>query len=214
MRRERLLPLGLLAALVVWPSLTPAGENEVDAGAMRAEIEQLRRERSTLESRVLMLQSQLDEVRSSAMMTKNQADVLEKRCRVLQNELKLVKAEKPAADNSAVKKFDPPVQMLPPSSMQPPKPSTAHGRISAIGNDGVLIQISIGSDAGIKEGQMLEVFRLGSASGKERIGPLYLGTLKLIRVDPQASLGHFKSVPGLDRRPKIGDEVANELFVK
>ena len=56
------------------------------------------------------------------------------------------------------------------------------------------------------------MFRLGSGAPSQRT--IYLGTMTLIRVDAQAALGEFKSAPGNDYRPKIGDEAASEFFVK
>lgn len=215
MRREKIVCLWILLAAFSWAAAAQAEDKEKEPAALKAEIEQLRRERDTLEAQVQTLQGKLEEARAAVISAKIQSDTFERRCRQLQDELKLIKAEKPAGIAPVSQKQESPVQAIaPPGSKPNAKETRARGKVSGVGGGGGLAQISIGSDSGIKEGQTMEVFRLGTTNGKDKVNPIYLGTLKLIRVDPQAALGQFKAVPGLDRRVKIGDEVASELFVK
>lgn len=205
MTRIGIVCLGLFSAILVETAIVRADEKPGAAAESKTELDLLRRERDTLEARIRVMQDQLDEARAALVLAKIQTDSIENRCKKLQDELILLKAEKVVIAPIIAPK--PRVESLPPPRV---KSGIGQGKISAIGADGRLMQISIGSDDGLKIGQSLDVFRPGN--GTER--PLYLGTMTLTRVDPQASLGQYKSVPSLDRRPKIGDEVTSELFVK
>ena len=175
----------LSVGLLLLSCLAARAEDGAESTPLKNENEQLRRERDALEFRLRILQEQLDEVR-----------------RKLPDELKLTRGEQPRG------KFFPEIP-TPPVAV---KPKAVRGKITALSADLRLMQVSVGQDAGVKEGQVLDVFRLTTEKGK--IVPLYLGTLRLTRVDPQTALGNYERVPGLDRMPKVGDEVANELTVK
>ena len=205
MRWQRIIHFGLLSALLAGPALLHGQEPPQDADSLKLENQDLRKERSALEARVRQLQHELDGVRTAMVQAQAELDASERRCRKLQDELiqiRTVKAVDQPADDTSATGGRP--------AIGKPKPGPAHGKITAVGKDGRLVQISIGADAGIKEGQALEVYR--QAKGAQR--PLYLGAMTLIRVDPEAALGEFKSVSGLDYRPGVGDEVATELVVK
>lgn len=198
MVRNGILSVGfmLLACLTVRAEDNPALES------LKAENEQLRRERDTLQSRLRIVQDQLDESRKSNTAARLEIELLEFRCKKLQDEMKQAKTEQPPI--RVLPEADPPADVA--------KSKVVRGRITSISTDFRLMQISVGIEAGVKDGQVLDVYRVSTEKGKQI--PLYLGTVRVMRADPQAALGHFERVPGLDRVPKVGDEVSNELTVK
>lgn len=206
MRREGILCLVLLTGTAVRAEVPVPEPVE-----LKAELSQLRQERDALEARIRALGDQLTEARAVALSARTQAESLELRCRQLQEDLKLARAGRPEA-------IPPAAKLVNERELPPPRPTgrpaVARGKITAVGRDGRLMQVSVGQDAGLKAGQVIEVFRLGGADSKPRVPPIYLGTLKLVRVDPQFALGEFQGFPGLDRRPRAGDDVASELSAR
>jgi hypothetical protein len=175
------------------------------AAELKADNDRLRKENQALEALTQRLRMELDDARAAAVQAKIQADAFEMRVKKLQDELTLFKANRQAPVTT---REDPKGEL---TSRTKPKPALIQGKITAIGKDGRMLQVSVGSDSGVREGQSLEVFRLPTVTGQK---PLYMGTISLTRVDPQASLGEFKPVSGEITRPKLGDEVANEFIVK
>jgi hypothetical protein len=197
MQRTKFYVAGVLLAALACP-LAARGE---DKPASSPDSENLPKKVETLENRIRSLQAELDEARAAAVKAQMQADAFENRCRKLQEQLSGGKTTGTLVSLPAQNKTAP----------ANPKPGVAQGKITAVGKDGRLLQISIGADAGIKEGQKLEVFRLGSGIPSR---PLYLGTMTLIRIDAQAALGEFRGVTGSDNRPKVGDDAATEFVIK
>jgi hypothetical protein len=77
-------------------------------------------------------------------------------------------------------------------------PPALEGTVKAIDSPGGIVTISIGSDAGIRPGQVLEVYRTGPE-------PKYLGRLEIVGVDPAEANGKLTS-PQHDK-VQIGDRV-------
>jgi hypothetical protein len=202
MMGKRFGQMGLLVAVLAAPPTARGDGPPLDAAALRFENEQLRKEAAAQEARLQRLQHDLDDARASMIQAKFQVDALEHRCKKLHEELLQLRSGKG---------LDQPAD-LGPAKVEPQrgKPPVL-GKITEIGKDGRLLQISLGLEAGVKQGQVLEVFRLATRPTQRS---LYLGTLTLIRVDPQAALGQFKSVGGLEYRPVVGDDVSSELSVK
>lgn len=87
----------------------------------------------------------------------------------------------------------------------PNPPSTyVKGKIDRVDpTDRTLVQISLGSDQGLKQGQTLEVYRLGP-------DPQYIGTIRLVDVKEHVAVG--KLTPNSRRIPlQAGDIVASSL---
>jgi RNA polymerase sigma factor (sigma-70 family) len=81
-----------------------------------------------------------------------------------------------------------------------PPPAEVKGKINKA--DGNLVTITIGSDAGLKRGQTLEVYRLGTE-------PRYIGRIKIIELTPTRAVGQ---AAGRMLEPmQSGDEVAGRL---
>lgn len=93
------------------------------------------------------------------------------------------------------------------NSNEPNPPATfIKGIIEKVdGTDKSLVQISVGSDAGLEQGHTLEVYRL-------RPQPEYLGQVRILEVDPQKSVGRLMQGPyGTRITPRPGDEVATSI---
>lgn len=208
MCRKQIVHFGVLSVLLTVPALAHGQDGRPrDAESLKVEIMDLRRELSAQAERMRELQRELDATRATVVRAQIEVEASERRCRELRDELTLLRTGK-AADR-------PPVPNEPatePTTNEKAPPVAARGKVTAVGRDGRLVQVSIGVDAGVKEGQALEVYRIATAGGKDQ--SVYLGVVTLSRVDPQAALGEFKSVTGINYRPRVGDDVSAELKAK
>jgi hypothetical protein len=195
MQRNGILSVGLL----LLSCLTVRAQDQPVLD-LKAENELLRRERDAFESRLRIMQEQLDEARRAASAARLEIDGLETQCRKLQDELKRSKGQQPT-------RIVPDVA----APTDGPKSQAVRGKVTALSANLRTMQISMGQDAALKVGQVLDVFRLASDEGSP---PLYLGVIRLTRVDPHAAVGQYERAPLLDRAPRIGDDVSNELNVK
>jgi len=87
-----------------------------------------------------------------------------------------------------------------------PPAENVEGLVSEADKSG-LIEITIGSDAGLKKGDMLQVYRLDPKDTK------YLGQVKLVEVTPTEAVAQRLTTVG-DSAPKAGDNVTNEIHGK
>jgi hypothetical protein len=209
MQRQRFVYLGLLSAAIAFncPLMADDKPLQEPAAGLKADNDRLRQEVAALESRLRAVQVELDQARAAASQAQMQADAFELRCRKLQEQMSSSKSPGTLTGRSQA---GPPRAEL--AVRAKPTVEGPHACVTAVGSGGKLLQISKGASAGMKEGQTLQLFRPGSPDGATR--PLYLGTMLLIRVEEQAALGEFTSVPSFTARPKIGDEAAIELSVK
>lgn len=85
-----------------------------------------------------------------------------------------------------------------------PVPANIRATVKSISPDG-FITISLGADAGLARGAVLDVARLSTTK--------YLGKIRLSLVDPKEAVGVFESASGAratgDNLPKVGDIVMN-----
>jgi hypothetical protein len=86
-------------------------------------------------------------------------------------------------------------------------PDHVEGRIRTVDPTGQLLTITVGSDAGLGQGQLLEVFRLGSTPAQSK----YLGTVEVLSVKPHEAVVRpsKKSMPAL----QVNDRVASKIMV-
>jgi hypothetical protein len=87
-----------------------------------------------------------------------------------------------------------------------PPPKDVKGRVLAVEpTDPGVVRVSAGTDAGIRKGHTLEVYRL-----KPRAE--YLGRLLIIEVTQRSAVGRLMREPGERKRIiKVGDEVASKI---
>jgi hypothetical protein len=74
-----------------------------------------------------------------------------------------------------------------------------HGVVKAT-DEGNLLRLSIGSDAGVRKGERLEIYRLQPK-------PVYIGRAEILEVAPHESVARL--ISGKDVRP--GDQVTRQL---
>jgi len=94
----------------------------------------------------------------------------------------------------------------PPSSGRNPPPGKIEGKVTEVDAAIGLVQISVGSDAGLASGHTLEVYRL---SGDK--GPRYLGTVRIEKTSTGMSVGKFTNK--LNAPVEVGDRVSSQFFV-
>jgi hypothetical protein len=82
--------------------------------------------------------------------------------------------------------------------------ANVHGKVKDI-KEGV-VTIDIGSDADLKQGDVLQVYRLDPDPKKS----LYLGTLKVLSVRPKEAVGQI-TLKAKKLELKIGDEVSSSI---
>ncbi len=80
------------------------------------------------------------------------------------------------------------------------------GKIDSIHpQDKGLVQLSVGSDKGLKQNQTLEVFRIEPDA-------LYLGLIRIVDVSPHTAVGRLEPIGTARRAPlRVGDIVASTL---
>jgi hypothetical protein len=88
------------------------------------------------------------------------------------------------------------------SGKKNPPNKDIRGKITLTSPDGDLVQISIGSDDGLRNGNTLEVFRL-------RPKPVYLGTVKVLLVEAHRAVA--RPLAGSKMDFQVGDSVASRI---
>jgi hypothetical protein len=83
------------------------------------------------------------------------------------------------------------------SPAKSPAAQVVEGTITAIDKDTSLMQIDVGSDAGLKKNQTLDVYRLNP--------PKYLGTVQIMEVKPATAIG--KMLSRTKDEVQVGDHV-------
>jgi hypothetical protein len=84
-----------------------------------------------------------------------------------------------------------------------PPPENVEGLVQRFDSNSNLVTISLGSDAGLAEGNTMEVFRLGAV-------PKYVGQIKIVRVTPTQAVG--QPTGRLNGTIQKGDRVASRIM--
>jgi hypothetical protein len=87
-----------------------------------------------------------------------------------------------------------------------PPPKSVEGKVTAIEQGSGLVEISVGSNAGLAQGHTLEVYRITEGKGGK-----YLGTLRIEKVSTAISVGTIINKPNAP--VEIGDRVSSQFFV-
>jgi hypothetical protein len=85
-----------------------------------------------------------------------------------------------------------------------PPPENVEGLVERVDRGG-LMQLSIGSDAGLAKGHTLEAFRLGPVASQSK----YLGSVRIVEVTPNSAIA--EPVKRMTDTPKPGDRVSSTL---
>jgi hypothetical protein len=85
-----------------------------------------------------------------------------------------------------------------------PPPDNVEGQVknTDVSSSGILMTLSIGSDAGLAKGQTLELYRLNPAK--------YLGTVRILQADAKQAVA--QPVGRLSDKPRSGDRVASRIL--
>jgi hypothetical protein len=81
------------------------------------------------------------------------------------------------------------------------------GEVRTVDSKSGLVQLSIGSDVGLKEGQIVHVFRLADKPAEAK----YLGTLRILQVQGTDAVAEPLKGRGITESPRPGDRVAVQL---
>jgi hypothetical protein len=85
-------------------------------------------------------------------------------------------------------------------------PQKVEGTITKVDAKAGMVSVSVGSDAGLRKGDMLHVYRLGPAKDP---GPKYLGQITIVAIQPTEAVCERPTRPGAV--PEVGDLVTNVL---
>lgn len=147
-----------------------------EAETLRKEVDLLKAERDALtqklrerEAQALKLQAEAEAQKAKALTLAIENQALRERNEKLVEQLRALKP-------------DPDRPLIP---REPPTTPAKdiRGKVTAVAADG-LARISVGSDAGVEVGNVLQVYRVTPA-------PSYLGTLKVTEVKPKEAVGRF-----------------------
>jgi hypothetical protein len=119
------------------------------------------------------------------------------------NERLLQENERLARDNRQIQQVASSTSMRPEAPKKNPPPEDVEGRITRYDPQNGYVTISIGSDAGLREGNTLDAFRLGP-------DPAYLGAIQILRVRPNEAVG--KAIDRLQRPLQVGDQVSSSIM--
>ena len=92
-----------------------------------------------------------------------------------------------------------------PANAANPPPAFVKGKVLKVDpNDPQLVEVSLGTDVGVKQGHTLEVYRLKP--------PQYLGRIRIVEATNRLAMGRLIAPAG-EKAPKIvaGDEVASTI---
>ncbi len=168
-------------------------------GQQDAEVARLRKENQQLEAQVKVLQAQVVEaqlearrLKEAAVAQKVQSDVLRERLEQLLAQIRKENAAK-AANDAKADDANPPAEQV-------------KGKIEKV--DGDLVQINLGTDAGVNKNHTLEVYRV-TPDAK------YLGRIRIVDATKNQSVGRLVPAGNATTRSlMVGDLVVSKLPTK
>jgi hypothetical protein len=174
-------------------------------------IEEVKDLTATLKNRekaVLEYQDLANKYRTEAVANEQKAKSSNERSMYLMDENRKLQLElvKGRTTGGAVASTGAPARSA--SGYRNPPPVKVKGVVEKVSpTDAGLVQISIGSDHGLEQGQTLEVFRT-------RPQAEYIGTIRLTDVNHHSAVGQLVRPAGAapPRQMKVGDEVATSIL--
>jgi hypothetical protein len=155
----------------------------------------------TREQFILKLEDDVSKYKTDTLAAQNDRDNAQRRSSALYDQVRELQKELAKASTStgagAVRGI---------ASLKPPM-NYVKGKIESIDSkDSSLVQISVGSDHGLSDGNTLDVFRL-------RPAPEYLGTLVIVDAQHHKAVGRLLPSEVRTRRVelRVGDEVASQI---
>lgn len=150
-----------------------------EAQALRKKFEQLQDERQKAVA-------EAEALRAKLVTVQTEADLLRRRSQALAERI------------AELERADRPIAQVNPGAKPP---ADLHGTVMAVSNG--LVVINLGADAGLVQGQKLEVVRIGKPEKS-----VYLGAITIVRLEPKQAVGRFE---GRQEKPKPGDEVFSRI---
>src|SRR5262249_32417347 len=154
------------------------------------------------EGEMLALQRHADRYLQEAKAAEQQARTAVARAQNLTKRIQEMEIQLTRADTApAAKGVVSPASMRDPTYVNPPSAKVKGSITETAPTDSTLVKVSIGSDAGVKEDNTLEVFRLSP-------DPTYLGRLRIVEAHHHSAIGRFRPASTAVRQPlRVGDEV-------
>jgi Tfp pilus assembly protein PilO len=185
-------------AVALAPGAAPAQD---ETEKLRKELADLRRERDALKEAVQKRDAEIAALTQEKLRFRDMAEKFELAYKSARNQIQGLLAQlSDVALSDAVRELqEMRKKVVPPA---PALPQQANGRITRIDPTFPLAVINLGSDAGLKNGMKLEVFRLADDVKEAR----YLGELVVIEVRPTEAIGRFE-LASKRGEIKVGDQV-------
>src|SRR5262249_50906572 len=147
----------------------------------------------------------IDELTNRAVQAESHEEILKERNKSLLEQYKVVsqKLAKVEAGGGTS------VSLVRASNAKNPPAVYVKGSITNVLKESGLVEVNVGSDDGVKEGNTLEVYRL-------KPKPEYLGTLKILDAYHRKAVGRMLKSDGGMRRSAVikGDEVASKIMAR
>jgi hypothetical protein len=208
MNSSNILKSALLLAVFLQTSATSRADGEKEIEALRKEIQALRAEVETLvklfrttkkdaETKLLEKTREVDELRRALFQAESEARRFKLRASELNAELKELERKV-----GSMPMKDPPARRenFPAAKIE--------GRIVEIDKESKLLKLSIGSDAGLAQGQHLHVYRVDPVPEKSK----YLGTIEVLTVRPTEAVARISKKMPASVVLQPGDQVVSQLF--
>jgi hypothetical protein len=146
------------------------------------------------------LQQELGQAREKLAAAQAERDVTLQRVEQLMRRVRELEARLAKKEAGG----QPPDRVRDPVAPNPP-PANVKGKVIRIDpNDKSLVQISLGSDAGLVTGHTLEVYRL-------KPDPRYVGMVRIVEVSPKQAVARLVPAPARQVSIEVDDEVASRI---
>ncbi len=188
-------------------SSTTLANLNAQVGQLSKELESLKAERSNREGRIIALEKEKNDERTQRVDFQVKLASLQSRNEKLAQDFSEL--------NSKYQIMSREYQRMGVGSRNPgsllspdvkPAPSGVNGEVKYV--NGNQAQISVGTDSGVTEGNILQVFRLNPDPKLS----VYLGTLRISRSEPKSAIGIFEASPASRiKSPTVGDTVSTSL---
>jgi hypothetical protein len=167
----------------------------------RAEAVGLYEKIKNLDSTIASLKIQMTENVNKRVQEEVKAATYLERLRAMEQQVRELTALVEQKSQSDLEKAQAPGRL---ASEQPRPPADVQGVITDVAPSG-LVQLSIGSDAGLMKGHVLEVFRTSPQ-------PKYLGLVSIIEVKPHSAVGTLLD-PKARKLVQADDKVASRILM-
>jgi hypothetical protein len=184
-------------------TLAKGGQNNTDLtnelNRRKQEVENLNKIAQAREQKISEIDRQMDKLRQEAVQARVEAGQARERSELMQRQIETLTRENAQLRQSGASPTRP--QQGQPTTVQKPT-EDIRGTIQQVTSDG-LARMTPGSDAGVKVGDVLQIFRTQPKAE-------YLGTIQILQATPHEAVGRLQ---GAKRgQVKAGDTVAADIL--